>query len=146
VFGGKITTYRKLAEHALEELAPFFPRMRRAWTQDARLPGGDIPGGDREAFRNGLAAAHPGVPANVLHGLAQRHGTRATRILDGARDAAGLGEDYGGGLTEREVAYLIEQEWARTADDVLWRRTKCGLAMTPAQHTRVAERMAGVTA
>ena len=62
------------------------------------------------------------------------------------RNADDLGEDYGGGLTEREVAYLIEQEWARTADDVLWRRTKCGLSMTPAQKARVAERMAAVTA
>jgi len=146
VFGGKITTYRKLAEHALDELAPFFPGLKGPWTRDVPLPGGDLPAGDRDAFLDGLAAAHPGVPQAVLRGLAHRHGTRASRILAGVRDADGLGEDYGGGLTEREVAYLIDQEWARTADDVLWRRTKCGLSMTPAQKARVAERMAAVTA
>jgi glycerol-3-phosphate dehydrogenase len=146
VFGGKITTYRKLAEHALAELAPFFPRMKRPWTKDVPLPGGDLPAGGRDELLAGLEAAHPGVPREVLRGLARRHGTRATRILDGVRDGADLGEDYGGGLTEREVAYLIDQEWARTAADVLWRRTKCGLATTPAQQARLAERMAAVHA
>jgi glycerol-3-phosphate dehydrogenase len=144
IFGGKITTYRKLAEHALAELAPFFPRIGAPWTHDAVLPGGDLPGGDREAFAADLARRWPKLPAPLLRALAHRHGTRAHALLDGARDPGDLGEDYGGGLTERELAWLVEREWARTADDVLWRRTKCGLALSTAQRARVAQRMAAV--
>jgi glycerol-3-phosphate dehydrogenase len=141
VFGGKLTTYRKLAEHALAELGPFFPRMAPAWTRDAILPGGDLPGG-REALVADLRARYAMLPADLVSGIARRHGTRARDLLSGVRGAADMGEDFGGGLTEREVAWLIEHEWARTADDVLWRRTKCGLPMTPAQRARVAQRMA----
>ncbi len=144
VFGGKITTYRRLAEHALGELAPFFPAMGKAWTREAVLPGGDLPVGGRERLLAALSTAHPALPPEVLHGLARRHGSRAASILANAQDAADLGEDFGAGLTEREVAYLVEHEWARTGDDVLWRRTKCGLSMTDAQKARVAQRMSTV--
>jgi glycerol-3-phosphate dehydrogenase len=138
VFGGKITTYRTLAEEALAELAPFYPRMTRAWTRDAVLPGGDLPNGDREAFLTELTARFPAVPAPCLRGIARRHGTRAHELLHGVRTLSDMGEDFGAGLTQREVAWLRHHEWARTADDVLWRRTKCGLPMSAAQRARVA--------
>jgi glycerol-3-phosphate dehydrogenase len=140
IFGGKITTYRKLAEQALAELAPFFADMSVPWTRDATLPGGDLPGG-RDALLADLRARYA-LPKDVLKGIAHRHGSQAMPLLSGVRSAQDLGEDFGGGLTEREVAWLVEREWARSADDVLWRRTKCGLAMTAAQRARVAQRMA----
>ncbi len=139
IYGGKITTYRKLAEAALAEIAPHFPGMKPAWTATEALPGGDLPGGDRAALLAGLRVRYPGIDAGTLRGLAGRHGTLAAMVLGEARSAADLGEDFGAGLTAREVDWMIEHEWARTADDVLWRRTKCGLPMTPAQRERVSE-------
>ena len=141
VFGGKITTYRRLAEHALAELAPFFPAMGKPWTRGALLPGGDMPEGGRAAFLESLAHGYPELPSELLRGVARRHGTRALLVLGGARTLRELGEDFGGGLTERELTWLVDHEWARTADDVLWRRTKCGLGMTPQQRERVAQRL-----
>ncbi len=142
-FGGKITTYRKLAEHALRELAPYFPGMKAPWTATAPLPGGDLPQRDPAAWEARLRERYPQLPPSVLHGLAYRHGTRALAVLGDARTAADLGPDFGAGLTGREVDYLVREEWARTADDVLWRRTKCGLPMTPAQRAAVAAYLAG---
>jgi glycerol-3-phosphate dehydrogenase len=139
VFGGKITTYRKLAEAALAELRPFFPAMGPSWTHAAPLPGGDLPGGDRDAWLAELRQRYPALPADLLRALARRHGTRALAVLADTRSPADLGEDFGAELTEREIRYLQRDEWAVTADDVLWRRTKCGLAMTGAARARVAE-------
>ena len=139
IFGGKITTYRKLAEAALAELRPFFPAMGPSWTHAAPLPGGDLPGGDRDAWLAELRQRYPALPADLLRALARRHGTRALAVLADTRSPADLGEDFGAELTEREIRYLQRDEWAVTADDVLWRRTKCGLAMTGAARARVAE-------
>jgi glycerol-3-phosphate dehydrogenase len=139
IFGGKITTYRKLAEAALAELRPFFPAMGPSWTHAAPLPGGDLPGGDRDAWLAELRHRYPALPADLLRALARRHGTRALAVLADTRSPADLGEDFGAELTEREIRYLQRDEWAVTADDVLWRRTKCGLAMTGAARARVAE-------
>jgi len=141
VFGGKITTYRRLAEHAMEKLKPFFPAMGGAWTADAPLPGGDI-GGAFQAFAAALAREHPALDAAWLAGLARRHGSRARMILHGVRKPDDLGRDFGGGLCEREIAHLTRTEWAETADDVLWRRSKCGLHMTEPQRIRVAAYLA----
>ena len=138
IFGGKLTTYRKLAEHALAELQPFFPEMGPAWTRNALLPGGDLPPGGVAAWSAELARRYPALPPELLRGLAYRHGTRATAILRDARTPADLGEDFGNGLTAAEIDYCVREEWARTADDVLWRRTKCGLAMSAADRARVA--------
>ena len=137
IFGGKITTYRKLAEAALSHLAPYFLAMKPAWTRDAPLPGGDLPKCDRNAFFAQMCGRYPQLPADLLRGLAHRHGTRMPRILGDAVALADLGQDFGAGLTAREVDYLMAEEWARTAEDVLWRRTKCGLPMTPAQRDAV---------
>ena len=133
VFGGKITTYRRLAEHALERLAPYFPAMKPAWTGQAALPGSNYL--EREAAKRELWQRYPQLAPNVLQGVFRRHGTLAPEVLGDGR----LGEYYGAGLTECEVAYLREREWARTSEDVLWRRTKCGLRMTAAQRARVAQ-------
>ncbi len=136
IYGGKITTYRKLAESALAELAPHFPAMRRAWTSGEPLPGGDLPGGHRGAYLNSLVARYPAIPADVLRPFARRHGSNTPRVLGDARRIGDLGESFGGGLFAREVDYLVEHEWAREPDDVLWRRTKCGLPMTAAERAR----------
>ena len=133
MFGGKITTYRRLAEHALEKLAPYFPAMKPAWTGKAPVPGSDF--ADREAAKRELFRRYPQVAPNVLQGVFRRHGVLGAEVLGDGR----LGEYYGAGLTERELGYLMGTEWARTAEDVLWRRTKCGLRMTEAQRQRVAQ-------
>ena len=86
-------------------------------------------------MRDAFFARHPELPQPLLRGIFRRHGTRADAVLGGGP----LGEDFGGGLTERELRYFTEHEWARSADDVLWRRTKAGLMMSPAQRARVAE-------
>ncbi len=137
IFGGKITTYRKLAEAALAELAPYFPGLKPGWTRHAPLPGGDLPNGDRNAWFAELCRRYPALPAPLLRALAQRHGTRALRILGDAQSVDDLGEYFGAQLTGREIDYLLAEEWAVTAEDVLWRRTKCGLPMTPAQRDAV---------
>jgi glycerol-3-phosphate dehydrogenase len=138
VFGGKITTYRKLAEHALEKLAPFFPDLKPAWTARTSLPGSDFAGADRDTQAGRLRAHYPALPHDVLHGLFRRHGTRAAAVLGDARMPADLGMLFGAGLTEREVAYFAAEEWATTAEDVLWRRTKCGLHLSASERAAVA--------
>jgi glycerol-3-phosphate dehydrogenase len=137
VFGGKITTYRRLAEEALHRLAPYFPGLRPAWTAQTPLPGSDFGGRPRMAARDAFFARHPTFPTPTLRAIFRRHGTLADQVIG----TGGLGEDYGAGLTEREVAYFAEHEWARSAEDVLWRRTKCGLLMNEAQRRRVEQVM-----
>lgn len=143
VYGGKVTTYRRLAEEALDKLTPFFPGMGPAWTKTAPLPGGEIAGGDFEAFLAGEVQRRPGFDAVFLRRLARRHGSRLDRVIGDARSLEGLGRHFGEGLTEREVAYMKAQEWARSADDILWRRTKLGLHMLTsmtAEQRRAVER------
>jgi len=142
IFGGKITTYRKLAEHALSDLAPYFASMKAPWTRSATLPGGDLPNRDRAGWEASLIARYPQLQPMLLRALARRHGTRAVDVLGDAKSAADLGEDFGAQLTAREVDYLVAHEWARTADDVLWRRTKCGLPMSRESRDRVADYLA----
>ncbi|MFL4975062.1 MAG: glycerol-3-phosphate dehydrogenase [Microvirga sp.] len=127
VFGGKITTYRRLAEHALEKLRPHLGALPGPWTAGAPLPGGDMADADFDRFLADLVRERPWLPLQLARRLARAYGTRVTRLLGAAGAMADLGADLGEGLTEREVAYLIEQEWARSADDILWRRSKLGL-------------------
>ena len=138
IFGGKITTYRKLAEHALGQLRPFFAQMRAPWTDRASLPGGDLPPGGLAAYERALAARYPGLSPQLLAALARRHGTRAPRVLADARSPADLGVHFGHTLYASEIDYLVAEEWAIDADDVLWRRTKCGLHLSAAERTAVA--------
>lgn len=140
VFGGKITTYRQLAEHALRELQADFPGMGRAWTRDAHLPGGDIPGANFDAYFDGLAERYSGIDPALLYRLARAYGTRVHRLLGGAKDIGALGREYGAGLTEAEVAYLVREEFAASAEDVLWRRSRLGLHMTAKERQDFADR------
>ena len=138
VYGGKITTYRKLAEAALDKLAPWMGSAAGKWTGSEALPGGDLPPGGQAAFLPQLVQRYPGMPVSLLTALMQRHGSITLAILGDARTPVELGEHFGGGLYEREVSYLVEHEWAQEAGDILWRRTKAGLHMTPQQREHFA--------
>lgn len=127
VYGGKLTTYRRLAEHALDKLKPNLPAMEKPWTATAPLPGGNIPSADFERFLDDIRRRCPWLPDDLAYRYARAYGTRIEALLDGARSLAELGRDFGAGLYEREVAYLVDNEWAETAVDILWRRTKRGL-------------------
>ncbi len=142
VIGGKVTTYRKLAEAALDKLAPHLPPMGPAWTAAAPLPGGDVGAEGIDEFARGLALRREGFNPAYLSRLVRRYGSLTEIVLGDARSEADLGVDLGAGLTEREVAYLKAREWARTPDDVLWRRTKIGLHLAPAELQSATERLA----
>ncbi|MBR0644794.1 glycerol-3-phosphate dehydrogenase [Plastoroseomonas hellenica] len=142
VFGGKITTYRRLAEAALEKLAPHLPELRAPWTARASLPGGDFPWNGTAALEAALRRDHPFLDNSEARRLVRLYGTEAPAVLGGARSAAELGEEFGAGLTAREVQWQMREEWARSAEDVLWRRTRLGLRLTPAQQDRLAAFMA----
>ncbi|WP_271298961.1 glycerol-3-phosphate dehydrogenase [Sphingomonas sp. CV7422] len=137
VYGGKITTYRRLAEQALHDLAPLLGNRAPAWTAGAVLPGGDLPDRDIAGLVASLVAQAPDVPEALLRRLARAYGTLAMRIL-----AHGLGGDLGGGLCTGEVDYLVAREWARTAEDVLWRRSKLGLHVPAGTEARLAAYLA----
>jgi len=140
VFGGKITTYRRLAEHAMAMLEPLLsPARPGAWTATQPLPGGDIPA--FPAFLADCRSRYPFLPEAVLARLAHAYGSRLPMVLGGATDLAGLGEHFGAGLYAVELRYLREHEWARTGEDVLWRRSKLGLRLDAAQRARVAAAM-----
>lgn len=130
IFGGKITTYRRLAEHALQKLRPFFPKAGGDWTTTAHLPGGDIPDADFAGFEVGLAKRYGWLPAELRHRLARAYGTRIDRVVGNAASLGDLGLHFGGDLYEAEVRYLMDHEWARDANDVLWRRSKLGLHLS----------------
>jgi len=144
IFGGKITTYRKLAEHALEKLAPFLATPGKGWTADAALPGGDIAGGDFEAFVAQLSGDYLGLPVALLRRLARAYGTRTRRLLGHAHTIADLGEDFGGGLYGREVDYLVRSEWARSVEDILYRRSKLGLHVPEATAERLGAYLSSI--
>jgi glycerol-3-phosphate dehydrogenase len=126
IFGGKITTYRRLAERALQRLAHLVPNLGEPWTDRIALPGGDLPGGVEAHFAS-LLGRYPALPAPLLQRLASSYGNRAERLLADARTMADLGEVFGSNLTKREVDYLIAEEWAQSAEDILFRRSKLGL-------------------
>jgi glycerol-3-phosphate dehydrogenase len=151
VFGGKITTYRRLAEAALSMLQPHLPALpgqavpARAvgeqavgghvagWTGRTPLPGGDFPLDGFDASVATAAARYPFMPRPTLHRLFRAYGTRADSIIAPAKSFADLGHVFGADLTETELRYLIDAEWARTAEDVAWRRSKLGLRLTAAE-------------
>ena len=132
-FGGKITTYRKLSEHALEKLAPFFPAMAGPWTRDAPLPGGDMADAEFDAWLDRFRAAHSWLPPDLARHYARCYGTEAETLLAEAGSLADLGRHFGGLFYEREAKWLMAHEWARTVDDILVRRTKHGLFLTEAE-------------
>ncbi|MCZ8542882.1 glycerol-3-phosphate dehydrogenase [Mesorhizobium qingshengii] len=130
VFGGKITTFRKLAEHALDRIAPFFPRMGKPWTAKAHLPGGDIANADFDRFLGDLGREYPWMPASLIDHYGRLYGTRTLLVVGNARSLAELGRRFGTDFFEREASYLFEQEWAMTSADILERRTKHGLHLS----------------
>ena len=143
VFGGKITTYRRLAEHALRDLAPYYPHMGVEWTAGRALSGGELADAPTfeqafDNFVNSAAVVKPGLPKELLRVLARRHGVAIDELLEGVETVADLGQHFGGDLYELEVRYLVRDEWAVEAEDVLWRRTKEGLHMTAAERERFA--------
>lgn len=134
IFGGKITTYRRLAEHAMEKLAPFFLGAGGRWTATAPLPGADM---DARHTAE-LCRAYPFLDASVAERLLRAYGGEAKAVLGDARRPEDLGRDFGYGFTEREIDWLIREEWARTPTDILWRRSKLGLHLDAGAREAIA--------
>ncbi|MGQ0673521.1 MAG: glycerol-3-phosphate dehydrogenase [Hyphomicrobium sp.] len=142
VIGGKVTTHRKLAEEALDILTPHLPPMGPAWTAGVPLPGGAVGDGGIAGYRSELLHRRPWLGPERAARYVRRYGTLTDELLGDARRDGDLGLHIGGGLTEREVAYLKAMEWAARPDDVLWRRTKTGLHLSPADRPQAEERIA----
>ncbi|HKJ94782.1 MAG TPA: glycerol-3-phosphate dehydrogenase [Gammaproteobacteria bacterium] len=137
VFGGKITTYRVLANNAMQRLGEVMEIRGAPWTGDASLPGGDIADANFEAYVSELRGRHEWLPAGLSWRLARNYGTRVERLLDGARSMDDLGEHFGADLYESELRYLAEAEWVMTAEDAVWRRSKLGLRLSPGEIQRI---------
>jgi glycerol-3-phosphate dehydrogenase len=135
IYGGKITTHRRLAEEALERLAPYLKdtKAKEGWTAKAPLPGGDLDVSAIPALTAELQRKYSFIETAHASRLAHAYGTRASKVLGNAKSASDLGQSFGATLTEAEVRYLMSVEWALTADDVVWRRSKLGLRMTADQ-------------
>jgi glycerol-3-phosphate dehydrogenase len=133
IYGGKITTHRRLAEEALEKLGPYLKgdKAREGWTGKAPLPGGDMDVSAIPALTAELMRDYPFLTPFHANRLAHAYGTHAIKVLGTAKSMEELGKAFGASLTEAEVRYLISQEWARTAEDIVWRRSKLGLRLTP---------------
>ncbi|TIS58905.1 glycerol-3-phosphate dehydrogenase [Mesorhizobium sp.] len=144
-FGGKITTYRRLAESMLEKIEGFLGKRGKPWTATAPLPGGDFPATGFDAEVAKLKTAYPFLDARLARRLTRLYGTRARMLLGLARSNADLGRNFGADLYEAEVRYLVQNEWAVTAEDVLWRRTKRGLHLSREQAAALDEFMRGIS-
>lgn len=131
VFGGKLTTYRKLGEAAVEHLAPYFPSIQAGWTKDAVLPGGDFR--SRESLHLELIHKYHWLDDNLASRWVSSYGTSAYQMLQGKTSMQEMGKHFGHGLYQAEVDYLTEHEWAVSAEDILWRRTKLGLEFSQAE-------------
>lgn len=140
-FGGTLTTHRRLAEQVVDRMGKFV-KLAPAWTASAALPGGNFPQGGEADIVRALRAGYPFVGSALAERLVRAYGTRATSVLTGARNAADLGVGFGSDLTPAEVDYLRHDEWAETADDVLWRRSKLGLEMSAEEAAGLAASMA----
>ncbi|MEJ8474230.1 glycerol-3-phosphate dehydrogenase [Roseibium algae] len=143
-FGGKLTTYRKLAEHALDHLVPFFPKMKPAWTASASLPGADFSGGASSDWAASFRQSNPWLPEGLAEHYVLCYGTDTAKVLAGASGLADLGVHFGGLFYEVEARWLLEHEWARTADDILVRRTKHGLFLTDDEKASVETWLTGI--
>ncbi len=139
VFGGKITTYRRMAESAVGKLAGWFPNLPGAWTASAALPGGDFPWDGIEQVRADLARRYPFLSDGLCRRLVRSYGTTAAAMLGDARKVADMGRCLGADLTEREVDWQVRTEWARSSEDVLWRRSKLGLRMREGEVTALEQ-------
>jgi len=142
VYGGKLTTYRHLAERVMRRLQPWLPGLRANWTAAVHLPGGGLGPGGLPALLVDLARRHPHLPPEWLGALARRHGTLARHVIGDATVERDLGPCFGGGLYAREVDHLCAREWAQAPEDILWRRTKCGLRVDAAGRAALADYLA----
>jgi glycerol-3-phosphate dehydrogenase len=143
VFGGKITTYRRLAQAAMAKLAPFFPRAGKDWTAGVPLPGGEFPVDGFDDLVAGLRADYPFLSDRWARRLVRAYGTEARLVLGEAKTATDLGRAFGATLTEAELRWLMAHEFARTADDVIWRRSKLGLRLTANEVAEIEAFMSG---
>jgi glycerol-3-phosphate dehydrogenase len=137
VFGGKITTFRRLAEEAVDQLCTALRAEAPGWTQLAVLPGGDLPGASLAVFLRTMARRFPWLPVTVRERYARAYGTRIVKLIGAARTLAMMGREVLPGLYEREIDYLCGFEWAHTARDILWRRSKLGLHLPPDSEARL---------
>ncbi|TPM37105.1 glycerol-3-phosphate dehydrogenase [Mesorhizobium sp. B2-3-4] len=144
-FGGKITTYRRLSESMLEKIEGFLGKRGKPWTSNAPLPGGDFPATGFDAQVAKLKGVYPFLDQRLARRLTRLYGTRAQVLLGLAKSIGDLGRNFGGDLHEAEVRYLAEHEWAVTAEDVLWRRTKRGLHLSREQVAALDEFMRGIS-
>ncbi|NHB59959.1 glycerol-3-phosphate dehydrogenase [Photorhabdus sp. RW14-46] len=138
VFGGKLTTYRKLAEHATEKLMQYYPTAGKAWTRNGQLPGGNLEGCDRDGYARLLRKRYNWLPEGVAVRYARTYGSNSELILQGANNLTDLGESFGHGLYETELRYLVDNEWVVELDDAIWRRTKLGMWLKEEQKQRIA--------
>jgi glycerol-3-phosphate dehydrogenase len=143
IYGGKITTYRRLAESAMAKIGHFFA-MRPAWTAGSSLPGGEFPPGGFDEVVSEMTARWPFLSLAMARRLARAYGLRCERFLGEAVNMADLGPLLTGDLSGAELRYLVEHEWAQTADDVLWRRSKLGLSASADERTTIAQFIAGL--
>lgn len=143
VFGGKITTFRKLAEGALKVLEKALGELAEPWTEQASLPGGDIPGADFDGYEKRMSDRYGWLDGDVLHRLLRAYGTEVAALLGDASSMADLGKHYGSGLYQAELDYLVAHEFALSGRDVLWRRSKLGLHMTDDEISAVETFFAG---
>ena len=142
IYGGKITTYRKLAEAVMEKLAPFTPEASRAWTSNEPLPGSDRMGQSLNDIKNKIRHTHTWLTPTEVQRFARSYGLLCLDFLSGKESHKDMGEDFGAELFAAEVDYLLDSEWAIEAEDILWRRTKLGLLLTVEQHEALVEYIA----
>lgn len=141
IYGGKVTTYRCLAEEVMEKIAPFITATRQSWTASVPLPGGNLEGREKPDialanFIGLLAHTYPWLETNTSRRIAAAYGTRAFKLLKGTTSLEDMGMHFGAGLYALEIDFLIESEWAQTAEDILWRRTKLGLHMSELERSK----------
>lgn len=141
VYGGKITTYRKLAEAVMHKLRTVFPQMQGDWTATASLPGGNF--ASKAQLAEEVRNRAPWLPEEILQRWLRQYGSCTTEFLAGVSSLEDLGEDFGHGLYAAEVSYLQDREWARTAEDILWRRTKLGLHFSQQEQEHLSSWLAG---
>jgi glycerol-3-phosphate dehydrogenase len=142
IFGGKITTYRRLAQAALKRLSPYLSIPDSDWTRTSPLPGGDFHPADVHKMQAELQSRYPFIGSDTARRLLRSYGLLAGKVLGNARNKADLGVDFGAGLSEAEVRYMIENEWATGLDDIIWRRSKLGLRLSDEQKKTLGDWLA----